>query len=99
VVREEGPRVGRDPPGLGAGGRTPDEVGGIRVVPEDRLALNYARHHVVEDAVRRFRTQCGRASRRAPRGMAQATPFPPFPQPTELCSARNGHTVLTPDSG
>jgi len=40
----------------------------------DGPAFDSAHHDVVQDAGRRFRTKCGRASRRGPRGIGGAYP-------------------------
>jgi hypothetical protein len=72
VVREQGPGVDHPGPRLGEGGEAGDEVFAVRVIPEDGRPFDAAQHHVVERSGRRFRTQGGRASRRAWRGMADS---------------------------
>ena len=50
LIGEQGPRVHAEPGGRNEIGQAAQEVGAIRVIPEDGAALDAAHHHMVEDA-------------------------------------------------
>jgi len=50
MVGQECPGVHADGAGLGQRRQTPNEVGPILVIPEDRASFEPSHHHVVEDA-------------------------------------------------
>jgi len=49
MVRQEGPSVYGDGPGLGQGRETTDEVGPVPVIPEERAPLEPTHHDMMED--------------------------------------------------
>jgi hypothetical protein len=59
MVREQSPGVDGERPALRQGGEAPDEVGAIRVIPEDRGAFDPPHHHVME-RLRRIETRLAR---------------------------------------
>lgn len=72
MIREERPGIDGVGPRRRERGQARHEIAAIGDVAEQGPTLDAAHHDVGEDPGRRFRTKCGRASRRGYRGMGQA---------------------------
>lgn len=73
MVREERPRVHSQGPPLGKLGDAHHEIVPVPLVPEQGAPINTPRYLVAQNASRRFRTQCRRASRRARPGIEDSS--------------------------